>query len=314
MELIKKELGEKKYIAKLKDVFDDESKDFTPWLEKNLAMLSREIGIDIEIVDSNTEVNVGSFFCDIVARTSDDDTVVIENQFGDTNHDHLGKVQTYAANKGAKIIIWIAEKFRDEHRKTLQWLNDNFDTESGVSFFGVEISMIQIGSSPAAADFNVVVKPNDFLSKMKLNNKKSLGDTAKKYLDFFEKLSEEYSKKDPHWRKSKYRTPHSWLSFPSGYPYLGFAWSFKGNNKFSVELYIGTSDKDENERIFDALKGNEDQIKESLSEYEISWEKKEDKQHSRIVIYKDVDDSLIEWAIPAMKKFSHVMSEYIKKL
>ncbi|KAA0006964.1 MAG: hypothetical protein FE045_01495 [Thermoplasmata archaeon] len=103
---IKQNLGRIKQIN-LKEVFEKEDKDFTPWLNENLNILGEKLNLDI--IDSNIEENVGSFSCDIIARDSDSNKIIIiENQFGATDHDHLGKILTYAAGKQAGIIIWIA--------------------------------------------------------------------------------------------------------------------------------------------------------------------------------------------------------------
>ena len=71
---------------------------------------------------------MGSFSADILCRRldggSDEESwVVIENQYGRTNHDHLGKLLTYAAGLKARTVVWIAEEFRDEHRAALDLLN-----------------------------------------------------------------------------------------------------------------------------------------------------------------------------------------------
>jgi hypothetical protein len=60
----------------------------------------------------------------VLAKDVYENYVVIENQFGKTDHDHLGKILTYAATLGATVIVWIAERFTDEHRKTIEWLNE----------------------------------------------------------------------------------------------------------------------------------------------------------------------------------------------
>jgi hypothetical protein len=112
-----------------------------------------------------TESVVGQYRADILAkRSGTDDKVVIENQFGWTDHDHLGKLLTYAAGVGAdgggaKTIVWIAERFTEPHRATLDWLNRC--TEPGIRFFAVEIQLWKIGGSPFAPKFGVVSRPNE---------------------------------------------------------------------------------------------------------------------------------------------------------
>uniref|UniRef100_A0A7V3ZYR7 DUF4268 domain-containing protein n=1 Tax=candidate division WOR-3 bacterium TaxID=2052148 RepID=A0A7V3ZYR7_UNCW3 len=317
--MVKEKLGKIKQIN-LKDVFEKEDKDFTPWLNENLGILSEKLNLDI--IDSNIEENVGNFTCDIVAKDSDSNkTIVIENQFGTTNHDHLGKILTYAAGKQAGIIIWIAENFREEHKKALEWLNENVDPETGPSFFGVEIKLIKIEDSPPAPDFRIVVKPNDWERMVRMSSQ-TMSETSKKYLEFFTKLVEKYKEINPGWRKVK-PLPQSWLSFGAGRSGLVFAWAFKSNNRFAVELYIDTGDKNENERIFEELAKHRDKIENELKG--LVWEKLEDKRGCRIAVYKNIKGSIkflteedyleiIEWATETMKTFSSLFSKYIKKI
>src|SRR3712207_7025935 len=54
------------------------------------------------------EVAVGAYRCDLVAV--DETTgikVIVENQLDSTNHDHLGKIITYASGLDADIVVWI---------------------------------------------------------------------------------------------------------------------------------------------------------------------------------------------------------------
>lgn len=151
------ELGVLKRV-KVKDFWKHEAHDFTPWLAlpENIGKLGEALGLELEV--ESLEVAVGPYAADILARTTGSDRyVVIENQFGKTNHDHLGKLLTYGAVLNAGTIVWIAEDFGEEHRKTLDWLNDH--TDDGLDFYGVHLELWQIDDSRPAVQFNVVSEP-----------------------------------------------------------------------------------------------------------------------------------------------------------
>jgi hypothetical protein len=99
----------------LRSVFPREDRTFTPWLSHpdNLARLARALGLEIEF--EAAEVGSGVFRADILARSlMDGSLVVIENQFGRSDHDHFGKAMTYLAAHGARTVVWLAETFADE--------------------------------------------------------------------------------------------------------------------------------------------------------------------------------------------------------
>jgi hypothetical protein len=138
----------------------NEASDFTPWLaeEENIGKLGEAIGLELEV--EHTEVSAGPYSADILARDSaDGGYVVIENQLAKTNHDHLGKSLTYAAVLGATTVVWIAPEFTDEHRKALEWLNDN--SSDDIRFFGVQLELWTIDNSAPAVRFNVISRPNE---------------------------------------------------------------------------------------------------------------------------------------------------------
>lgn len=154
------ELGRFEKVA-IRAVWAREDTHFTTWLAKedNLLQLAEELNIGLEFIAQ--EEKVGPFNADILCRdTATEKYVVIENQFGKTDHSHLGQVLTYASGLNALTIIWIAEKFGDEHRATLDWLNSV--TDETVQFFGVEIELYRIGNSAPAPRFNIVSKPNNW--------------------------------------------------------------------------------------------------------------------------------------------------------
>ena len=143
--------------VQLRDIWPHEARDFTPWLAENLIFLAEDLNMDLEL--EATEKCVGDFRADIVCRNRvDNSRVIIENQLEKSNHPHLGKVLTYAAGLDAATIIWIAEKFRPEHRDVLNWLNRN--TSTALQFWGVEIAVIQIGDSPYAPKFTIATEIN----------------------------------------------------------------------------------------------------------------------------------------------------------
>ena len=143
--------------VELRDIWPHEARDFTPWLAENLVFLAEALDTDLEL--EATEKRVGDFRADIVClNRTDNSRVIIENQLEKSNHQHLGKVLTYAAGLDAATIIWIAEEFRPEHREVLNWLNRN--TSVALRFFGVEITVYQIAESPYAPKFTVATEMN----------------------------------------------------------------------------------------------------------------------------------------------------------
>ena len=142
----------------LRDYWEDEAKEFTPWLSKdeNIEILSEAIGIDIEI--EGKEVSVGNYKADLVGRDIlNNKKIIIENQLEKTNHDHLGKIITYASGIEASIIIWICKTITEEHRQAIDWLNENMDDNIG--FFAIEIELWKIDGSNPAPKFNIICRP-----------------------------------------------------------------------------------------------------------------------------------------------------------
>lgn len=140
----------------LREGWPHEARHFTPWLVDNLDRLGRALGLGLEF--RAAEHPVGRFYLDILAVDGAGRTVAIENQFGPTNHDHLGKLLTYAAGTNAKVIVWIAETIGPEHLAALEWINDH--TAEDIAAYGVEVELLRIGTSPLAPNFRVVTRPN----------------------------------------------------------------------------------------------------------------------------------------------------------
>jgi hypothetical protein len=147
--------------VELRAYWEREDTQFTPWLaqEENIALLGEAIDIDLEVQEQ--EASVGPFRADILCRNmADNSLVLIENQLERTNHGHLGQLLTYAAGLDAVTLVWVVQRFTEEHRAALDWLNRI--TDEGFHFFGIEIELWRIGESPPAPKFNIVAKPNEW--------------------------------------------------------------------------------------------------------------------------------------------------------
>ena len=150
--------------ASLRETWQHEAHDFTPWLAENIKSLGKALGFDLEII--GREDPVGDFWLDLLAQdVNSQKKVIIENQLSQTNHDHLGKLITYASGLNASIVIWVAEFIREEHIRALDWLNQRTDTE--IQFFAIELEVLKIGDSQPAVNFKPVVTPNGWKKKRK---------------------------------------------------------------------------------------------------------------------------------------------------
>ncbi len=254
-------LGKMQKIKDLRTVWPHEAQDFTKWLaeETNLQELSDAIGIDITLEER--ESPVGDFNVDLYAKESNTSRkIIIENQLEDTNHDHLGKLITYASGKGAEIIIWIVKRARDEHQQAIEWLN--LHTDSNIGFFLVEIELWKIGDSSIAPKFNVVEKPNGWGKQMK--SIEGMSDTLRLQFDFWQafnarmqnslEFQQEFSIRNPQ--------PQNWYDLTIGRSAYFIRLSISTQKKkIDAGLYIVDS-KDlflkfkEHQEIFKKIVGN----------------------------------------------------------
>lgn len=143
----------------VRNAWTHEAHDFTPWLSENLNVLSVELGIGLEL--EGTEVQVGPYRADILARVPyDDSRVLIENQLENANLQHLGQVLAYLAGLEAQIVVWVATAFDEAHISAIRWLNEH--TSDPFAFFAVRVGVVQIGASPLAPVFHVLERPNEW--------------------------------------------------------------------------------------------------------------------------------------------------------
>lgn len=270
----------------LRSVWLSESRDFTPWLaqDENLAELGKTLGIELELEAQEKEV--GSFSADLLCKnTADDSWVVIENQIEKTDHKHLGQLLTYAAGLKAVTIVWVSAKFCDEHRATLDWLNQI--TADSISFFGIEVELWRIGESPAAPRFTIVSQPNDWEDNVRgvaAASEKSRPSEILR-LKYWTALREHLIEKKSKLRPQKPGTNH-WYSFGIGTSLAHLnALLIAKEDKVGVELCIVASNAN---AIFADLIDKQGEI-ESIIGAKLEWKELADKKMSRIQLYRQVD-------------------------
>lgn len=143
----------------IREVWPNEARDLTPWLAERPEFLGDVLGLDLAL--EGQEMAVGGYSADLVFEdTERGSRVVVENMYGDTDHDHVGKLITYAAGLEAGHAVLLAENFRPEHRTALNWLN-RVSTEDG-AYFGLVLEAWRIDNSRPAPHLRVEVQPDNW--------------------------------------------------------------------------------------------------------------------------------------------------------
>jgi hypothetical protein len=295
----------------LRTIWKNEAYDFTKWLARpeNMAILGEEVDVSLKLIE--TETNVGSFKTDILAEDDQGRKVVIENQLEETDHDHLGKIITYAAGKDAKIIIWIVNEVRDEHKQAIDWLNEHADEE--LNFFLIKMELWKIGSSPPAPKFEVVSKPNDW-TKMVREPSYEPTETKLMQRDFWDKFKQYALSHNTTLRLRKPRPQH-WYDTPIGSSVAHLAFTINTQeDKLGCELYIP-----EEKELFRWLSNHKNEIEGELGE-KPEWMELPNKKASRIRITMPADFELeskweeyFAWLKNQGEKFRAVFQKYIEQ-
>ena len=199
----------------IRSVWPHEQYDFSKWLaeEENIRALGEEMNLSLTDVD--TERFAGSYRCDIICKDElTGKSVLIENQLEQTNHDHLGKIITYASGLDASVVVWIVAKARDEHASAIEWLNKH--TDDDLSFFLIEVHAYTIGDSAPAPMFKIVEQPNDFAKTVKsIAHKGELNETQTNRIQFWTQFNDVIEQRGKPINKRK-ATPDHWYSVAIG--------------------------------------------------------------------------------------------------
>ena len=268
-------------IGKLKEVdirelWKHEQYDFSEWLSKkeNIENLNEILGLTL--IDISKETYVGAYRCDLFAK--DETTgikVIIENQLEISNHDHLGKIITYASGLDVKVVVWIVKEAREEHRSAVEWLNNN--TNSNVNFFLIEIHAYKIGESDPAPMFQVVEQPNDFIKTNKSTNRdESMNKSQSQRIEFWNQFNNIVIERGKPFNVRKATTDH-WYNVAIGTSDAHIDITLVNKDSLiGVELYIP-----DNKELFDKLFEKKDDIERDLG-FKLDWRRLDNSKASRI--------------------------------
>lgn len=298
----------------LRDVWKHEAYDLTRWLEQNMDVLSDAVGLPL--ANPEREQAAGTFSADLVAEDAAGNPVVIENQLGKTDHDHLGKLLTYMVAIGAKTAIWVAAEPRSEHVSTVAWLNES----AAASFYLLKIEAIRIGDSPPAPLLTLVVGPSE--------EARAAGTTKKE-------LAERHLLRQRFWaallERAKGRTslhagisPSRWNWIGAGAGHRGLSYNYVIRQHEGVaELYIdrGNESDEENRRIFEEIRRHEAPIEASFGS-SLEWDCVEGRRACRIRVtiktggYRDADSwpTIQDDMIGAMTKLEKALAPHVAGL
>ena len=303
-------LGTLEEIKDLRKVWPHEASNFTPWVAENVDLLADAVGLDITV--DETESSVGDFNVDIYAsETGTDRKIIIENQLEDTDHDHLGKLITYASGKGADVVIWIVKHAREEHKAAIEWLNNHTDDKIG--FFLCEIKLFQIGDSQMAPSFTVVERPNDWTKEIKKTT--GANSTQQIRLEYWQAFNDHafqdagFSKA---FNKRKPSTDH-WYSLSLGSSACSISiLRIQRRNELDVEFYIN-----DDKELFKSVYAHKDEIEATMG-YKLDWRELPEKKASRIIVEKAVEldnrdkwPEQFDWAMDVCLKMKKAFKKYI---
>lgn len=295
----------------LRDVWPHEALDFSTWLEANVDILNEYLPVPLDPDTVAREASAGSFSIDLIAEDSNGNRIVIENQLERSNHDHLGKLITYAAVRGATTAIWLVSDPRDEHVRAISWLNDS----GTIAFWLFKIEAIKIGDSLPAPVLTKIVGPAEEIVVRAPSNSQS-GAREQKRREFFERLLD-YAEQRTDLHKGVKAGGHPWV----GRNYRGVSWVYGVRTSGTrVMLYIerGQGRLLENDAIFEFLLQHRDEIEAKFGGA-LTWEAKETNR-SR-TIGKDYNDggwetpdlwgTAIEITVDAMIRLDKAISPYL---
>ena len=309
--------------VKVREAWTNEAQDFTPWLAEHLDLLGDAVGANLELED--IEVQVGGFSLDILA-TSARGLVAIENQLEQSNHNHLGQLITYASGLDAKLLIWVATGFRQEHLDAVEWLN--IFGAPAVGVFAVQVRVVKIDESRMAPDFRSVASPRGWSRKAN-SHAETVGMTSEERdgrYGFFAQLTAKAiaSGINPLWAGPAAQSK-SFICLKKGSGLVYWV-DLLPRGVVTVKLHINRGSVERNHSIFNGIFGQRNEIELALG-FEPGWfppdpDGPKRRNTGRLMVERpaSIDDppqriqATLEWIVDVLKRFQAVLEPRLQTI
>lgn len=316
----------------LRQVWPNESLDFTPWLADNLRLLGKAIAMELSLI--KPEAPGWSGYLDILAESISKGKVAIENQLEASDSDHFARLIGYAANHDARILIWVAPQFWEYHLRQVAWLKKAMAGYGEIHAVAVRLvpggDLRPVGSDEPEPGFRAEFSQVDLDEdgpEWAVLKEGALSETNQRYRDFFQELLGNLRRSG--FTDTDYVRVGNYQTFPSGFAdidyHVGF-WGGQNNASLDVYLWIATWDTDwdrsriRNKQIFDALYQHRKEIEKELPG--IGWGRRDSQRMSAIYFsnpgsISDSEAKLAElrtWASDTLSKFKAVMQPYLEQV
>jgi hypothetical protein len=120
------------------------------WMADDPSLLGETIGMELHDASTGGSPNR------VAAKTADGSSISVVCELASTTDEGLSAVLEIASLGTADTVVWVAGIARPSHLASLSWLNRRGDAR----FLLVTVSGVRIGSSDAAALFDIAVRPS----------------------------------------------------------------------------------------------------------------------------------------------------------
>ena len=312
----------------LREHWKNEATDFTPWLAQNIDMLGDVIGVALECRETESWADNGAGRADIVAITVNDERpVIIENQLEFTDEGHLARLLMYAADKDARLVIWVFRGVHEAHWAVLDWLNRQ--SGGNVQYFGVVVELWRIDGSKPAPHLRVVAAPPGWRDPNAGDLNASLPELRRQYNSFREMLEERLSREHGYSVPDDQSPRQPWCVLEALNGIGHYSVDFRHRQNIGVNLVIGgrsSSTPEWNQRRMEQLKQSQADIETALLNADLGewfkWLPSGSLKRSFVSVYRDGNiynnqelwDEYHDWIIDKFFRFRETLEPYLQEL